>query len=77
MWKDEYRIGVELINNEHKRLFEMVDELALIVRESDYDMIRKGKCQDAVIFMKAYVVLHFLDEESQNSSGIYTANSGI
>lgn len=68
MWKDEYRIGVRLIDNEHKKLFEMVDELALIVKESEYDLIRKGKCQDAIVFMKAYVVLHFSDEEEYMKS---------
>ncbi len=68
MWRDNYRIGIELIDAQHKKLFGMVEETRRIMNESDYDAVRRMKCRDAVDFMKAYVEMHFSDEESYMES---------
>lgn len=63
MWKDSYCIGIDMIDKEHQKLFDMVEETARIVQESEYDVVRADKCKEAMVFLKAYVVLHFSHEE--------------
>lgn len=63
MWKDEYELGVPEIDNQHRRLFEMVEELDGILTEKGQEGEKKEKCKNAIIFMKAYVIMHFTDEE--------------
>lgn len=63
MWKDSYRIGIDVIDKEHRKLFDMVEEAGNIVKESEYDVIRAEKCREAMVFLQAYVILHFSHEE--------------
>ena len=63
MWKDSYRIGIDVIDKEHRKLFNMVQETGEIVKESEYDVIRVQKCREAMEFLRAYVILHFSHEE--------------
>lgn len=63
VWKDSYRIGIDIIDKEHRKLFTMVEETARIIKESEYDIIRVEKCRQAMVFLQAYVILHFSHEE--------------
>ena len=63
VWKDSYRLGIDIIDKEHRKLFNMVEETANIVKESKYDVIRAVKCREAMVFLQAYVILHFSHEE--------------
>ena len=63
VWKDSYRIGIDVIDKEHRKLFNMVGETERIVEESQYGVIRAVKCREAMVFLQAYVVLHFSHEE--------------
>ena len=64
MWKDSYAIGVPAVDKQHKKLFEMVDNLVMIVNDELYESEFKDDCRDAVVFMKSYVIMHFADEEA-------------
>ena len=60
---DEYRIGVEIIDREHQRLFELVEKANRMARgwsaDSGFDEIRQILQE-----LKDYTEFHFADEES-------------
>lgn len=64
MWKDSYRLGVEQIDQQHRELFDMTEELVNAVEEgataADYEK--------AVGFLQDYVIEHFRDEEAYLAS---------
>jgi hemerythrin len=71
MWKNSYAIGNERIDNQHRELFGMTDDLVDAIRN------RKGAagpevCARAVTFLKDYVVKHFSDEEELQAALGYT-----
>ena len=67
MWKETFRIGVDVIDEQHKSLFEKTEELMKHFRESK----DKQKCIDAILFLKSYAVQHFADEESYQKEIAY------
>jgi len=63
MWKDKYKIGVELIDDQHKELFMRVsDFIQTIQSKEDWD-IKIDKVKETMSFMQEYVVIHFDEEE--------------
>ncbi|GFN36112.1 bacteriohemerythrin [Tepidimicrobium xylanilyticum] len=63
MWKERYRIGVDVIDNQHKELF---DRLSRFIQTVQKDTIWEDKMDDVketLDFMKEYVIYHFNDEE--------------
>lgn len=66
-WKEEYLIGIESIDNEHKELFEIADEIyQLCINEfvpDKYDNIA-----DLVQRLKDYTEKHFEHEEAYMES---------
>lgn len=64
MWKDKYRLGVAQIDQQHRALFDMTEELVRAVKQgaaaADYEK--------ALGFLQAYVVEHFRDEEAYMAS---------
>jgi hemerythrin-like metal-binding protein len=67
MWKESYRLGVETIDNQHRQLFKMVDDLLEVVDGGDGEGY-KHKCADAVNFLYDYTVKHFQFEEGYQAS---------
>lgn len=66
-WKDEYALGVESIDEQHKKLFEIADRI--------YDLIRNTLLMDkydAIVEiiheLKDYTVYHFAAEEEYMKS---------
>lgn len=68
MWKDSYQIGVELIDQQHRALFDMVEGLVRTVEEEGNWDDKKENCKKAIEFMKQYVVMHFAAEEEYQDS---------
>ncbi len=58
-WNDNLAVGVDLIDNQHKELFNRIDAF--------YDSLRQGsdakKVIDILVYMQNYVVTHFTAEE--------------
>ncbi|MDR2175806.1 MAG: bacteriohemerythrin [Synergistaceae bacterium] len=67
MWKESYRLGVETIDSQHRRLFKMVDDLIEVVSGGEREDYRQ-KCADAVNFLYGYTVEHFRFEEGYQAS---------
>lgn len=59
MWKDSLKIGVDLIDTQHKELCDRIDAL--------FDACKQGKGRDVLIptmeFLEEYTIKHFREEE--------------
>jgi hemerythrin-like metal-binding protein len=68
VWKDEYNIGVDIIDREHRRLFKIINKLFRFTDE-------KGKsqwaCQEGIKFFKDHALKHFTEEEEYMASVNY------
>lgn len=66
LWKEEFCIGVEMIDRQHKELFDKVYELLNEINDSvDH---RRDECIAAILFLKDYAVKHFAAEEAYQES---------
>lgn len=63
MWKDKYKVGVELIDQQHEELFRRVSDFTEIIRNKDDWNTKLDKVKETMAFMKDYVVVHFNEEE--------------
>lgn len=63
LWKDKYELGVPLIDNQHKELFDRVEKFTLTVRSEESWDQKLSQVNETLDFMKDYVVEHFRDEE--------------
>ena len=65
VWRAEYNIGVEAIDNEHRRLFQIIKKLFKFQEEEkDSQWI----CQEGIKYFKGHTVQHFDDEEAYMAS---------
>lgn len=64
IWKEKYKIGVPLIDQQHEELFRRVTDFVETVRKPIAWEEKTGKVQETLDFMKDYVVTHFHDEEA-------------
>ena len=62
MWKDEYLIGVDVIDTQHKSLFAKTGELIDLSAEG-FDE-NKDRIIEVIVFLKQYALQHFKDEEA-------------
>ena len=62
MWKESYRIGVDLVDEQHKSLCDMTEKLLRVIQGDDDDT-RKQECINAIVFLKDYSIKHFAAEE--------------
>ncbi len=63
MWKERYRIGVELIDEQHKELFHRLSKFIGIVQNDEEWEQKLDEVKKTLNFMQEYVVYHFDDEE--------------
>ena len=61
-WRDEYNIGVEVIDREHRRLFKIIDKL-LAVHQEDQEDKSRWACQEGIKYFNGHALKHFEDEE--------------
>lgn len=64
-WRDEFNIGVEVIDKEHQRLFKIINKL-FAFREEEKDS--QWTCQEGIKYFKGHAVKHFADEEAYMES---------
>ena len=64
MWKEKYKIGVGLIDEQHKELFKRVSDFLNIVKSKEDWDVKLDKVKETMDFMKEYVVVHFDAEEA-------------
>lgn len=65
VWREEYNIGVEAIDKEHRRLFQIINKL-FNFQEEEKDS--QWICQEGIKYFKGHTVQHFDDEEAYMAS---------
>ena len=63
MWKEKYRIGVELIDEQHRELFKRLSEFIQTVQNEIPWEEKLNRVKETMEFMQEYVVTHFAEEE--------------
>lgn len=63
LWKDKYKVGVALIDEQHQELFRRVGDFLQSVRSEDPWQDKLLHVKDTLQFMQEYVVSHFQAEE--------------
>jgi len=64
MWKERYEIGVKRIDEQHRELFQRVEEFLKATNDPNKDWDQKiEKVKETMNFMGEYVNYHFDDEE--------------
>lgn len=64
-WRDEYDLGIDVIDREHRRLFKIINKL-FTFREEEKDS--QWTCQEGIKYFKSHAVKHFDDEEAYMAS---------
>lgn len=63
MWKEQYRVGSELIDTQHQELFKRVSKLIEVVQSDVPWEKRVNQVKETLVFIQHYVIIHFADEE--------------
>ena len=64
-WKEEFNIGVDVIDKEHKKLFKIINKLFAFKEDEE---TRQWACREGIKFFKGHAVNHFSDEEAYMDS---------
>lgn len=64
IWKEEYKIGVPLIDQQHEELFARVTVFVDTIRSDVKWSEKVNKVNDTLTFMQEYAATHFRDEEA-------------
>lgn len=65
--KEEYKIGVELIDEQHKKLFELADKAYMLLKD-DFSLDKYDKIVHIIEELKEYTIFHFKSEEEYMQS---------
>lgn len=63
LWKEEYKVGIDKIDEQHRQLFDKIEQLLEIAKSSDRNS-NKQKCMEIIDFLVDYTVFHFDTEEA-------------
>ena len=58
-WTDDLSVGVELIDEQHKELFNRINDLVTAIKSATCTY----KLPDVIQFLEDYIVKHFSEEE--------------
>lgn len=62
LWKDEYKVGIEIIDEQHRQLFEKIGHLLDIAKNGNREDNRR-ECMEIIDFLVNYTITHFDTEE--------------
>ena len=65
--KEEYKIGVENIDEQHKKLFELADKTYMLLKD-DFSIDKYDKIVHLLSELKEYTIFHFKSEEEYMES---------
>jgi hemerythrin len=61
-WKEEYEVGVDFIDEQHRKLFEIADRAYELIKNDLYTD-KYNKIVELINELKDYTVYHFIEEE--------------
>ncbi|MCM1025304.1 MAG: response regulator [Roseburia sp.] len=67
-WQTQYELGVEVLDNEHKKLFRILNKLLVFEKQK---LKSQWVCREAVKYFKDHTLQHFLNEEEYMESVQY------
>ena len=65
--KEEYKIGVEHIDEQHKKLFELADKAYMLLKD-EFALDKYDKIVEIIEELKEYTIFHFKSEEEYMES---------
>lgn len=65
--KDEYLTGIEEIDNEHRRLFEIAEE-TYVLRNEEFIVDKYDQVREILRELRDYTIMHFEHEEAYMES---------
>lgn len=65
VWKDDFNIGVDVIDKEHKRLFKIINKLFAMGEDENKN---QWACQEGIKYFKEHAMKHFAEEEEYMAS---------
>lgn len=68
-WNDDYKIGVDFVDKEHKQLFSTINKLLTISESEDKS---EWACREGVKYLKNHTIQHFEHEEEYMRSIQYS-----
>lgn len=66
-WKDEYALGIETIDEQHKQLFEIADRIYALI-QNDLIVDKYDGIVEIITELKDYTIQHFAAEEKYMAS---------
>ncbi len=63
LWKEEYKVGIDKIDEQHRQLFDKIEQLLEIAKSGD-KRSNQQKCMEIIDFLVDYTVFHFNTEEA-------------
>lgn len=63
LWKEEYKVGIDKIDEQHRQLFDKIEQLLEIAKSGDRNT-NQQKCMEIIDFLVDYTVFHFDTEEA-------------
>ncbi|MDP4147119.1 MAG: bacteriohemerythrin [Bacillota bacterium] len=67
LWKEEYELGIEKIDNEHQKLFEIANKGYELLK-NDFYVDKYDRIMDIIVELKDYAQFHFSAEEEYLAS---------
>lgn len=68
IWEDRFNIGIESIDREHKKLFQIINKLFAF---SEQEVKGPWVCQEGIKYFKEHAMEHFAEEEAYMASVSY------
>lgn len=65
VWQDRFNIGVDIVDNEHKKLFSILNRLFMYKAE---EAKSQWVCQEGIKYFKDHAMKHFTEEEQYMAS---------
>ena len=65
VWQDRFNLGVEVIDREHKKLFNILNKLFAYGKEAEKS---QWVCQEAIKYFRDHALQHFAEEEEYMAS---------
>lgn len=62
LWKDEYKVGIDKIDEQHRQLFDKIGNLLEIAKSGNEEANRR-ECMEIIDFLIGYTITHFDTEE--------------
>lgn len=58
-WDDKYSVGIQSIDNQHKEIFKLLNDLLLAMKQGQAGSVTTG----IILEMEKYAIIHFQKEE--------------